>query len=131
MKSSRRTVAQVPRPDGGEEGHFIGPERVRGDRFEFLRFGGLPGGHHARLRPRGGMDVFEGMAARRELDSAAVPGVTDGAVIPGVGHHFTAVDQQEAAILARGEELVLARQLRRGASRGRCSGRGRGRSRRG
>ena len=87
----------------------LGAERLRRNRFGHGRSRRLPGGHHAGVRARGRVQVLKFVRPRGQVDIALDPGIVDRPVPAGGGDDEFAVDQQEAAILARGEEPVQPR----------------------
>ena len=95
------------RSDGRQDRDFLPAERLGRDQ---LRLGGsrrLPGRHHAGFRARRGVKVLQRVRSCFECDRPLVPGIAHRAMGSGRGGDLAAVDDQEAAILARREELVV------------------------
>ena len=97
---------EVLDPHCGISGDRLGAKGFRGDRLGLARTRRLPGGHHAGVAAGGGVEVLELVRSRRQVDLALDPRIVNRPVPAGGGHDDLAVDQQEAAILARREEAV-------------------------
>jgi len=102
-----RAVAQVPRSDGRQDRDFLPAERLGRDHLRPGGSGTLPCRHHAGCRARRSVKVFERVRSSFECDRPLVPGIAHRAMGSGRGRDFPAVDDQEAAILAGREELVV------------------------
>ena len=69
----------------------------------------FPGRHHRGVGAAGGVVVLEAVTAGREFDvvPAPRPGTAHRAMVAWGGGHDLAVDQQEAAILAGGDQSIV------------------------